>query len=283
MFCQFPASIEKKKRKSSLVKKRTIVFVSNTEFKTTLLNQITAHIDIEKYKAMLEIISGIDLTVFGARYHEVCRLPFYRLSEKVSGKAKPKGRPKDSTDWENCCLYYGNWDVPVIQMPNDYTMIYYQTTTNWFDPSSMSPMRSQSKLSSNYRNLSMLHLLQHLDGKTTGPKGFHGKIGKQLEKCETLQPLNFKRIEVILPEINVDELSTDQKYLYEICCAISKGYISLNLSKQSPGKMAYSRWLTTANRILRLYVSTEKPSQNLSIITEYVIKVYAPTWFAIKI
>lgn len=79
-----------------MVKKRTIVLVSNTEFKTTLLNQITAHIDIEKYKATLEIISGIDLTVVGARYHEVCRLTFYQLSEKASGKAKPKGRPKDS-------------------------------------------------------------------------------------------------------------------------------------------------------------------------------------------
>ncbi|CAH1113999.1 unnamed protein product [Psylliodes chrysocephalus] len=96
LFCQLPASIEKEKIKSSLVKKRTIVLVSNTEFNTALLNQITAHIDIENYKAMLEIISGIDLKVVGARYHEVCRLAFYQLSEKASGKAKPKGRPKDS-------------------------------------------------------------------------------------------------------------------------------------------------------------------------------------------
>ncbi|CAH1115462.1 unnamed protein product [Psylliodes chrysocephalus] len=90
LFCQLPASIEKEKRKSSLVKKRTIVLVSNTEFKTTLLNQITAHIDIKKYKATLEIISGIDLTVVGARYHEVCRLAFYQLSEKASDKLQRK-------------------------------------------------------------------------------------------------------------------------------------------------------------------------------------------------
>ncbi|CAH1105152.1 unnamed protein product [Psylliodes chrysocephalus] len=94
--CQLAASIEKEKRKSILVKKRTIVLVSNKEFKTTLLNQNTAHIDIGKYEATLEIISGIDLTVVGAIYHEVCRLVFYQLSEQASGKAKPKGRPKNS-------------------------------------------------------------------------------------------------------------------------------------------------------------------------------------------
>uniref|UniRef100_A0A6P7FUP9 Uncharacterized protein LOC114334346 n=1 Tax=Diabrotica virgifera virgifera TaxID=50390 RepID=A0A6P7FUP9_DIAVI len=76
--------------------------------------------------------------------------------------------------------------------------------------------------------LPLRHLLQHLDGKTTGPKGFRGEIGKQLEKCETLQPTNFKRIEITLPEISADQLSTDQQYLYEICNAISKGNISLN-------------------------------------------------------
>ncbi|KAK4882474.1 hypothetical protein RN001_005793 [Aquatica leii] len=47
--------------------------------------------------------------------------------------------------------------------------------------------------------------------------------------------------------------------------------------------MAHSRWLTTANRLLRLYISTKNPSYNLTILTEYVMKVYAPTWFEIKI
>ncbi|KAB0790440.1 hypothetical protein PPYR_15181, partial [Photinus pyralis] len=47
--------------------------------------------------------------------------------------------------------------------------------------------------------------------------------------------------------------------------------------------MAHSRWFTTANRILKLYISTENPSYNLNILTEYVIRVYAPTWFEIKI
>lgn len=46
--------------------------------------------------------------------------------------------------------------------------------------------------------------------------------------------------------------------------------------------MAHSRWLTSANRILRLYVSTLNPSENLQLLVNYVVKVYAPIWFLIK-
>jgi hypothetical protein len=46
--------------------------------------------------------------------------------------------------------------------------------------------------------------------------------------------------------------------------------------------MVHSRWLTTANRLLRLYISTKNPSTNLKILTNYVMKVYAPSWFTIK-
>lgn len=64
--------------------------------------------------------------------------------------------------------------------------------------------------------------------------------------------------------------------------AIGEGKISPQLAAKQPGKMSHARWLTTANRILRLYVATEKPSYDLNILTEYVIKVYATTWFLIK-
>lgn len=46
--------------------------------------------------------------------------------------------------------------------------------------------------------------------------------------------------------------------------------------------MSHSRWLTTANRILRLYISTENPSENMTSIVEYIMQVYAPMWFQIK-
>lgn len=68
--------------------------------------------------------------------------------------------------------------------------------------------------------------------KTVGPKEYSGEIGKQLEICETMPVSNFETIQISLPEINIKYLSTDQKYLYELCDAISKGYVSSNLSKK---------------------------------------------------
>lgn len=67
-----------------------------------------------------------------------------------------------------------------------------------------------------------------------------------------------------------------------MCQGIANKYISLSLSQRDPGKLNHSRWLTTANRILRLYVSIEHPTHNLKVLAEYVMKVYASMWFKIK-
>jgi hypothetical protein len=40
--------------------------------------------------------------------------------------------------------------------------------------------------------------------------------------------------------------------------------------------------LTAANRLVRLYVSTENPSNSLKVIVTFIVKVYAPMWFTIK-
>ncbi|KAF2884768.1 hypothetical protein ILUMI_21375, partial [Ignelater luminosus] len=42
-------------------------------------------------------------------------------------------------------------------------------------------------------------------------------IGKLLETCEKLAMVPFELISVMLPKLDVRKLSTDQKYLYEIC------------------------------------------------------------------
>ncbi|GBM18402.1 hypothetical protein AVEN_72742-1 [Araneus ventricosus] len=47
--------------------------------------------------------------------------------------------------------------------------------------------------------------------------------------------------------------------------------------------MYHARWLTRANRVLLLYVSMEYLYENSVILAMYVFKVYAPTYFAIKI
>lgn len=130
--------------------------------------------------------------------------------------------------------------------------------------------------------LPLRHLLIHLDGATSGPRAFSGKIGKQLATCEKLELVSFVPIEVNLPDMSLVSLSTDQQYLYDLCIAISSGNCSMDLSRRHPGALSHARWLTAANRLLRLYVSTLHPCSSLTTLVTYVLKVYAPMWFAIK-
>lgn len=134
-----------------------------------------------------------------------------------------------------------------------------------------------------FNELPLRHLMHSLDGTTSGPNTFCGTIGKQLEKCESLPVCSFKKINVDLPDVDDAELSKDQKYLYAISMAIQSGVCSEDLARQDPGRLAHSRWLTAANRMLRLYVATARPSANLKVLVSFVLKVYVPSWFAIKI
>lgn len=130
--------------------------------------------------------------------------------------------------------------------------------------------------------LPLRHLMQELDGGTDGPETFSGEIGKSLKHCMQYPVVKFKTRHCELPLITKKDLSTDQQYLYDICSSISSGACTARLSKLEPGKICHARWLTTANRILRTYVSTKNPSKNLITLTDFVLKVYAPLWFTIK-
>lgn len=132
--------------------------------------------------------------------------------------------------------------------------------------------------------LPLRHLFCELDGKTKGPNEFGGVLGKQLENCNELPVVKFSPIQHNLPKLEIKkDLSTDQKYLLEMCLVIASGECCPDLSLKKPGKLAHSRWLTLACRILRLYIGTENPSTILKTVTEYVLKVYAPIWFHIKL
>lgn len=130
--------------------------------------------------------------------------------------------------------------------------------------------------------LPLRHLIDELDGRTSGPRGFVGPIGKQLLKCETKDVVSFKSIPSESISIENSDLSTDQKYLLDIYNAVREGEVTDQLAIRSPGKMHHARWITTANRILRLYVSTTTPTENLMLIVSFIMKVYAPMWFNIK-
>ena len=47
-------------------------------------------------------------------------------------------------------------------------------------------------------------------------------------------------------------------------------------------KLVFRRWLTLAARLLRLYIATESPTDQLHQIVEYLVGHYSPMWFHIR-
>lgn len=70
--------------------------------------------------------------------------------------------------------------------------------------------------------------------------------------------------------------------MWEICKAVFVGYCPQDLANRDPGTLSHSRWLTFADRLLRLYVGTAYPTPQPVSLATFVMKVYAPSWFTIK-
>ena len=49
------------------------------------------------------------------------------------------------------------------------------------------------------------------------------------------------------------------------------------------GPLCHSRWITLAARLFCLYTRKQNSSQKLTDIVKYIVQIYAPTWFAIKV
>ena len=141
--------------------------------------------------------------------------------------------------------------------------------------------------------LPLRHLITGLDGRTCSDTGFTGPLGKALDDVTDL-PIkkNFKKVTcgselISLSTEVVNDLSSDQKYGYEIVSAIRAGSLSPRLADLDIGPVNHSRWLTTANRFLRMWVSQHKfkgkEAKNLKLIVEYIVGVYYPTWFNYKV
>ncbi|GBM01493.1 hypothetical protein AVEN_209305-1 [Araneus ventricosus] len=104
--------------------------------------------------------------------------------------------------------------------------------------------------------LPLHHLLNCLDGSTSGPTEICRPIGKAFKSCEDLPVAPFSSISLEnMPDRMV--LSNDQQYIYDIFLAISRVECYYDLALRKPVPVANSSWLTTSGRILRLYVATE--------------------------
>lgn len=137
-----------------------------------------------------------------------------------------------------------------------------------------------------FNELPLRHLILEHDGVTKSPKTFDGPIGKRMQNCEQQPVVKFGKIDFDCNIGDLSELSksisSDQSYLYDICTAISNGVCESDLEKRFPGKLSHSRFVTAANRLCRLYVSTRHPSNLLVALVKYILRVYAPTHFNIK-
>ncbi|GBM52562.1 hypothetical protein AVEN_138532-1 [Araneus ventricosus] len=118
-----------------------------------------------------------------------------------------------------------------------------------------------------FNELTLRHLFVTLDGPTNGPKSHSGNIGKVLLTCETLPVTNFEIIDGELPTTDRRDLSKDQMYLLEISQTVRSSNCSDELARRSPVTLSLSCWLTTTNRVLRLYVSSPATSLNLKSLS----------------
>ena len=116
----------------------------------------------------------------------------------------------------------------------------------------------------------------------SGPQSFSGNLGKLLATDVWLRPVcSFESIssgiEAASPAI-LRKLSSDSRYLYEICDGINAGHIPDRLAALKIGPLCHSRWTTTENRVLRLFVSGPPPELHyiVSQLAHYIVKVYYP-------
>ncbi|XP_036340639.1 uncharacterized protein LOC118750006 [Rhagoletis pomonella] len=136
-----------------------------------------------------------------------------------------------------------------------------------------------------FNELPLKKLLTHYIGKQKGPGVWPGVLGSEIMTC-TKYPVvsGFEAIAMgVIPEnIGSWELRNDQRYLFDMVLAVNNGECDEYLASKSPGPVSTARWLTTASRLLRVYVSKESPSAELRNMVEFVVKVYAPFWFLVK-
>ena len=143
--------------------------------------------------------------------------------------------------------------------------------------------------------LPLRHLVKQVDGGTASGSSWSGPLGQMLSRVNDL-PINskFQPIHVSaeaqlisLSDDVVQDLSADQRYGYRMVVAITNGDLPTDLAVMKTGPLCHSRWLTTANRFMRLYVSEHGLSDpddldHLDRIGAFIVGVYYPCWFQIK-
>ena len=141
--------------------------------------------------------------------------------------------------------------------------------------------------------LPLRHLMINIDGKTLSDNKFAGPIGKLVPNATNLKPKTIllpidTTINLIqLDEEIVNDLSDDQKYLYQITQGIKSGIFPDFLRERQIGPHSNARWLNLASRLCRIWCSEHglegAEHNNLKMLVQFIVGVYVPMWFEIKV
>ena len=114
--------------------------------------------------------------------------------------------------------------------------------------------------------------MESLDGKTLSATAWSGELGKllptvlELEIDPAFKPVTVGPPPVDMPPDIAQDLSNDQHYGYHMLRAVRAGVVPARLARLQIGPVCHSRWLTTANRLLRLWVSQHHRPETPSLI-----------------
>ena len=100
--------------------------------------------------------------------------------------------------------------------------------------------------------------------------------------CVKLSIIDFESVNCKVQDIDPNILNRDQHYLLHISFDIKSGNFIVDLFVREPSPFSHSRWLTTADSVLSLYVSVETLSDKHKILVSCIIKSYMPVFFKIK-
>lgn len=141
--------------------------------------------------------------------------------------------------------------------------------------------------------LPLKHLIQEFDSNTLSNNKWSGPLGKILDSATELEiNWKFERVTVCLPLVELEQavihdLSTDQYYGYMIGSAIRTAVMPDRLAYLQISPVSHSMWLTTALRFCRIWISHHKLKgdqlYNLRFIVQFLVGVYLPNWFNIKV
>lgn len=104
---------------------------------------------------------------------------------------------------------------------------------------------------------------------------FSGPIVSERQHCEVHKSIgNF---EDISSDQDLPKLSED--VLVDLSC--EENFLPIK-TERKPGRMIRARWLTLANRVFRVYVSSEHPFPILHNITHFIDTNFGLNWCEIK-